>query len=96
MAAKRMIAVKEFCTHHNLETDFIKQLQHHDLIEMVMVKRTGYIVEKNLPIAEKAARLHNELNVNIEGIHAIFQLLSLVEKKEQEIIQLRRELEFYK
>lgn len=96
MATKKMIAVKEFCSWHDISIDFMRELQRNDIIELVMVKRTGYIEEKSLHLAEKAVRLYTDLQINIEGIHTIFHLLSSLEKKEAEIASLRNQLAFYK
>lgn len=95
MATKKMIAVKEFCIHHNISVDFIKELHRNEIIELVMVKRTGFIAEKNLHMLEKAIRLHNELHVNIDGIQTILHLLSTLERKDAELISLRNQLSFY-
>ena len=95
MANKKMIAVKEFCSHHNISVAFIQELHRNEMIELEMVKRTGFIAEKNLHTVEKAVRLHNDLHINIEGIQTILHLLSSLEKKEAELITLRNQLAFY-
>jgi chaperone modulatory protein CbpM len=95
MATQKLIAVKEFCTYHNISTELIHELHRNEIIELVMVKRTSYITEKNLPHFEKAVRLYNDLHVNIEGIQTILHLLSSIEKKEAEITKLRNLLDFY-
>ena len=95
MAAHKLIAVKEFCAYHNISTELVFELYRNEVIDLVMVKRTGYIEEKNLCHFEKAIRLYNDLHVNIEGIQTILHLLTHIEKKEAEITRLRNQLEFY-
>src|SRR6187399_1217058 len=95
MATKKMIAVKEFCSHHNISIEFIQELYRNEMIELEVVKRKSFIAEKNLHAVEKAVRLHNELHINIEGIQTILHLLSSLEKKEAELITLRNQLSFY-
>jgi len=95
MAAQKLIAVREFCGHHNISADFIFSLQQFELVELVTVKRTSYIPEKNLADVERMIRLRNELDINIEGIHAIQKLCAVLEQKEKELNRLRNLLDFY-
>jgi len=95
MAAQKLIAVKEFCIHHNIGREFIINLHNNELIELVTVKRTLYIPETGLQLLEKIIRMHNELQINIEGIQTILQLLSSIDKKEKELTSLRNQLSFY-
>ena len=95
MAAQKLIAVKEFCAFHHISTELVHELYRNEVIDLVMIKRTGYIEEKNLSHFEKAVRLYNDLQVNIEGIQTILHLLSHIEKKEAEITSLRNQLDFY-
>jgi DNA-binding transcriptional MerR regulator len=95
MAAQKLISVKEFCVHHNIQSDFIIDLERNEMIELVTVKRTRYISENNLLAIEKMIRLHQELQINIEGIQTILQLLNKLDKKEAELNSLRNTLSFY-
>lgn len=96
MATGKLVAVKDFCLHHNIEVAFIEELSHHGIIEIVRVKRSGYIPMKNLETLERVIRLYNDLEVNPPGIATILQLLSQLSNKEAELLALRNELEFYR
>jgi len=95
MAAPKLIAVKEFCLHHQVKTDLILEMYSHEMLELVWIKRTVYIPEKNLPQLEKMIRLHRDLQLNLEGIQTVLQLLHSLEKKEAELQKLHNLLEFY-
>ncbi len=95
MATQKMIAVKEFCKYHNINSDLIVTLNQNELIELITIKRTHYIPGKNLHALEKIVRLYNDLHVNIEGIQTILHLLSQLEEKEAQIAEIRNQLEFY-
>jgi len=95
LATKKLIAVKEFCLHHRISSDFIFELHRNEMVELVTIKRTSYIAEKNLHDIERMTRLYNELQVNIEGIQTIFHLLTRIEKKDAELQALRDQLAFY-
>ena len=90
-----LIAVKEFCSRHNLEISFIHTLQQYELIEFTTIEETTYLPASQLQQAEKIARLHHELGINIEGIDAIKHLLQRVEDMQEEIIALKNKLSLY-
>lgn len=96
MATEKLVAVKEFCLHHNIQAAFIEELSHHGIIEIVRVKRSGYIPVKNLEMLERVVRIYTQLDVNPPGIATILQLLSQLNRKEEELLELRNELEFYR
>ncbi len=95
MAIQNLIAVKEFCAHHDISAEFLLDLQHNEIIELVTIKRTSFIDTKQLPSLEKAIRLYRDLQINVEGIQTILQLLSTIERKELELNYLRNQLDFY-
>jgi hypothetical protein len=95
MATQKLIAVKEFCLHHKIKTEFIFDLQQYDLVELVTIKRTKYIPENDLAAVERMLRLHVDLAINIEGIHAVSKMIAALERKETELKRLRNLLEFY-
>ncbi len=95
MAIQKLIAVKEFCAHHGISAEFLFDLQHNEIIELVMIKRTSFINVKQLSYLEKVIRLYRDLQINVEGIQTILQLLATIERKETELNYLRNQLDFY-
>lgn len=51
---------------------------------------------KNFPYWKKMVRLHNELDINPEGIQAIHHLLGQVESLQEEVAALKRKLDALK
>lgn len=90
-----MIPVKTFCSHHNISDDIIFELHHCELIELVKVKRTSFIIESQIPSIERMVRIYTDLEVNAQGIETIMHLLRTLEIKEREIISLQNQLSFY-
>ena len=95
MNSEEMIEIEKFCSSHNLEISFIQTLQQHGLIEITTIKEITYLPVRELPQAEKMARLHHELGINIEGIDAIKYLLQRVESMQEEIVVLKNKLSLY-
>ena len=90
-----LIAAEEFCQHYNIEYSFINSLQQHGLIEVTTIRETGYLPSAQLPVLEKLIRLHNDLEINLEGIEAINYLLQRIEDMQHEIITLKNKLRAY-
>ena len=95
MESEHMIVLEEFCTSHQVEVSFVRTLEEHGLIETIIVNETLYIQENELPKLEQILRLHQELNINSEGVDAIINLLKRIENMQNEITVLRNKLNFY-
>lgn len=95
MENEELISAQEFCKNHDLEVSFIYGLQQFGLLEITTVEETTYFRSNELEKAEKMARLHTDLGINIEGIDAIGHLLERVEQLQQEIQYLRNRLSLY-
>ena len=79
MQPEDMIILDEFCASHQLEISFVRVLEEHGLIEITVVNETQYIPPNELPKLEQIVRLHQELNINPEGIDAVNNLLHKIE-----------------
>jgi len=90
-----LIPANEFCTSHHLEFSFIHMLHQYGLVEITTIEQTVYFPVSQLPQAERIARLHNELGINMEGIDAIKHLLQRVEEMQHEIARLKDKLSLY-
>ena len=90
-----MIVLDKFCTSHQVEVSFVRTLEEHGLIETIIINETVCIKENELPKLEQIIRLHQELNINSEGIDAIINLLKRIENMQNEIIELRNKLNFH-
>ena len=95
MPKEDMIPAKEFCSSHHLEVSFIYTLQQYGLLEVTTIEETIYLPASQLSQAERIARLHNELGINIEGIDAIKHLLMKIEDMQDEIVMLKNRLSLY-
>jgi len=90
-----MIILDEFCTNHEVDISFVRSLEEYGLIETIIVNETLCIQENKLPKLEQIVRLHQELNINSEGIDAVINLLTRIENMQNEIIELRNKLNFH-
>ena len=90
-----MIVLDEFCASHQVEISFVRSLEEHGLIETIIVNETLCVPRNELSRLEQIVRLHQELNINPEGIDAINILLKRIENLQNEITELRNKLIFY-
>ncbi len=90
-----MIVLDEFCANHQVEISFIRSLEEHGLIEIIIVNETLCVPGNELSKLEQIVRLHREFNINLEGIDAINNLLQRIENLQNEITELRNRLNFY-
>ena len=95
MQTEQLIPLTEFCAHYDIEFSFVNTLRDMGLIETVIVNEAGFIKIDTVSELEKFARLHYQLDINIEGIEAITYLLKRVRDMQQEITILKNRLRLY-
>lgn len=95
METQELIIVDIFCQEYQIEISFIQDLEAYGLVEIIVQEEQMYLDRNQLATLEKIIRLHNDLNINKEGIDII---LNLQEKENQllsEINYLKNRLGLY-
>ncbi|HWZ22568.1 MAG TPA: chaperone modulator CbpM [Cytophagaceae bacterium] len=95
METKNLILIEQLCTHHNIEFAFITSLHKLGLIEVVVVEEHQYLSQEQLNEVEKMIRLHQELEINIEGIDAVYNLLNQIERLQKELVAAENKLRVF-
>ena len=95
METKNLISTDEFCALYNVEYSFVSSLQESGLIEITTLEERGFIPTSQLLELEKYVRLHDELDINLEGIEAINHLLQRIRTMQDEIASLKNRLRLY-
>ena len=95
MEVTELISIQTFCTNYNVPDTFINALQEYELIEIVVSDNVNYIKTTQINEVEKMIRLHFELNINLEGLDAIYNLLQRVESLQNEVTTLNNKLRMY-
>lgn len=95
MESENHIATKIFCKYHQVEESFVQFMHEYEFIHIQFEQGESFLHKDELPILEKMVRLHQELQINPEGIQAVYQLLQHVEDLQQEVNRLRRKLNTY-
>ena len=91
-----LIAINDVCAHHHVEVKFIQSLEEAGLIQTTVVKKTVCLEIDELSKLERYLRLSHDLEINIEGLHAVSFLLEQLNNMQVEVNQLKNELHYYK
>jgi hypothetical protein len=95
MQNNELILAEEFCTYYKIQLSFINNLNQFGLIEITSVEEKPYIPQSQLQKLEQIIRLHDDLDINLEGIDAITHLLDRVKSLQAEIAGLKNRLSIY-
>ncbi|RIV71344.1 chaperone modulator CbpM [Flagellimonas aequoris] len=93
MKQENYISIKTFCEHHGVQESFVFSMHEFELLHVAQDQDEALIPMEELPILEKMVRLHHDLDINPEGIQAVYHLLEQVENLQQEVMALRRKLD---
>ena len=95
METRELIPVEILCNQYNIPVAFFNNLQEFELIQIVN-KKSGYFIHiSQIKQVEKLIRLHFDLEINFEGLDAIYNLLNQVETLKEEVKLLQNKLRFY-
>ncbi|TWO32906.1 hypothetical protein E1J38_008580 [Seonamhaeicola sediminis] len=95
MKEQDLISVQLLCRRYNVPNSFIIKLQEYQLIEVIVRQDDFFINVKQIKKIEKLMRLHYDLDINLEGVDAIYNLLQQVEDLQEEIKFLKNKLNRY-
>ena len=95
MSTEHLIAVEVFATHQGLETTFVHALHERGLIQITVVQEQHFLEPEQLARIEQLARLHYDLDINLEGLEAISHLLDRMDTVQQDLRMLRERLRLY-
>ncbi|WP_194850469.1 chaperone modulator CbpM [Nonlabens antarcticus] len=95
MNEQAMIPAQTICLHYNVEFSFVDTLQKMGLIHVEIIEQTQFIHKDQISDLEKIIRLHNELEVNLEGIDVVLNLLQKEQELRKELHSLKNRLRLY-
>ncbi|WP_437395843.1 chaperone modulator CbpM [Flagellimonas lutimaris] len=93
MKKENYISIKTFCERHEVGESFVYSMYEYEILQVEQEKDEGMLHVEDLPLLEKMVRLHNELDINPEGLQAIYHLLCQVENLQEEVASLKKKLD---
>jgi chaperone modulatory protein CbpM len=91
-----LIPVEDICAYHHVEINFIQSLEDFGLIHTTVKRKSVFLPIDELSKLEQYLRLAQDLEINLEGIHAVSHLLNQVQQMQEEITLLQNEINYYK
>ncbi|WP_179345388.1 chaperone modulator CbpM [Winogradskyella ursingii] len=95
MTKPNYITLPKLCTHYQLEMSFFNELNDYGLIETITVEEDICVHADHIGSIEKIIRLHQDLNLNFEGIDTVFNLLEKIDELQEELISTKNKLKRY-
>ncbi len=95
METQELIIIDVVCQEYQIEINLINDLESFGLIETIVHNENKYLDKNQLVHVEKIIRLHNDLNINKEGIEIILGLLEKEKQLLSEIKYLKNRLDLY-
>lgn len=95
MNQQPLILTQTLCSHYDIEISFVDALHKMGLIQIEVIEQNQFIHQDQISDLEKIIRLHNELNVNLEGIDVVFNLLRREQELRSELNALKNRLRLY-
>ena len=95
MELKDFIPIVQLCEHYSVEISFFDELHEEGLISITTLEQTSYLHQDKISDVEKMIRIHQELNINTEGIDAVFNLLQKIDSLQNELNKLHNRLSLY-
>ncbi len=95
MADKDWISTETICSQYEIEYSFVQSLSTMGLIQIEIIEQARCIHQDQIGDLEKIIRLHQELEVNLEGIDVILNLLEKERELQKELKNLKNRLRLY-
>lgn len=95
MSEKRIL-YSECVRIYEVEESFIDSLGELGLIRVSNADDDRFVEYDELEELEQFIRWHNDMDINVEGIEALYHMLGRVKMLQAEIDHLRSELQFYR
>lgn len=95
MKKENGIPITTLCDHYKLEKTFFDRLFELKLIEINTINSIQYIAIEVVHKMDKMVRMHQELEINLEGIDVVFNLIEKIANLQNELIALKNRLQIY-
>ncbi|KAA3653225.1 MAG: MerR family transcriptional regulator [Bacteroidetes bacterium] len=95
MNLENYIPLNQLCLSYKVEMSFFTRLNEYDLIEIISIEKSQFIHKDKARDIEKIIRMHQELEINFEGIETIFNLLEKINTLQEELVATKNKLKMY-
>lgn len=96
MKTDKFLLLTELCQHYQIQTEFFDEVEYHALLEIHQFSGQKFLHRKQLRRLEKIIRLHQDLEINFQGIDVVFSMMNRIDKLEKELNETKKRLNLYK
>ncbi|WP_436417834.1 hypothetical protein KCV26_01460 [Petrimonas sulfuriphila] len=93
---EKRILYSECIRIYEVKESFLDSLGELGLIRLSDSGDTRFVEYDELEELEQFVRWHNDMDINVEGIEALYHMLVRVKSLQAEVDNLRNELQFYR
>ncbi len=95
MSNKQHIKIEILSRHYQVEHTFFQQLDAIGLIETEWVEDQLCVDEQQISRLDKLIRLHQDLEINPQGLDVVLNLLNKIEQLEQSLTAVQNRLSLF-
>ncbi len=95
MESEELIPLQAYCSTSHVSISLIDDLAESGLVQITVQAEQRYIPAGQLAHIERLVRLHDDLDINVEGLEAIEHMLARMHAMQEELQQLRNRLRRY-
>jgi hypothetical protein len=95
MSTENFIPINTLCHHYQVAISFFSNLDEIGLIDILVIEQAQYVHRDSIYDIEKMIRMHQDLDVNIEGIDIVLNLLQKIDSLKTELATVRNRLSIY-
>ena len=95
MSESRAIKVEILCLHYQVENTFFQQLNEIGLIEIRLVDNDAWVDEQHIAVLDKVIRLHQDLDINPQGLDVVLNLLDKITSLEASLVEAQNRLALF-
>ena len=95
MSTQNYIPIKTLCTYYKVETSFFQNLSDYGLIEITTIEKSPSIHQNHIKQLESIVRLHEDLQINFEGIDTVLNLLNKIKVLQNDLKTAKNRLRLF-
>ncbi|HEY0977675.1 MAG TPA: chaperone modulator CbpM [Flavobacteriales bacterium] len=95
MSTGPLISIELYCRHEELDLTFVQALTDRGLIHVVVQEEQHFLPADQVARLEQLARMHFDLDINLEGLEAISHLLERMDRMQQQVRTMEQRLRLY-
>ena len=95
MNIEKLIPIPELCSYYEVEMSFFTKLSEMGRLEIIKIESSSYIDLDAIYEIEKMIHIHQDLEVNLEGIDVVLNMLQKLDGLQSELQSLKNRLRLY-